>query len=65
MPPTTETRTAIGHNSYLTFGLAAALFAGALFAGRSMEKLDSMEKKLDKVVVDVEHLKQSIPSDRR
>ncbi len=46
MPPTTETRTALGQNSYVSVGLVTALVMAALFYGRQLQRLDAIESQL-------------------
>ncbi|MCO4101741.1 MAG: hypothetical protein HEQ38_20580 [Gemmatimonas sp.] len=60
--PTTEMRTALGQNSYLSLGLVLALLAGAVAFGQGLERLNSIEKKVDELAVDVKRLQTSAPT---
>jgi hypothetical protein len=54
--PTTEYKTALGPNSYLSLGLVLALLAGAVAFGQGLERLNSIEDKVDRLSATVERL---------
>lgn len=59
--PTSEHKSAIGQNSYVSLGLVIALLTGAVAFGQGLERLKTIEKKVDELTVDVKRL-QSGPS---
>lgn len=63
MAPTTtsEYKSAIGQNSYVSLGLVIALLTGAVAFGQGLERLKTIEKKVDELTMDVKRL-QSGPS---
>ena len=63
--PTTEFRTTIGQNSYVSFGLVLALLAGAVAFGQGLERLKTIEKKVDELTVDVKRLQTTASSTGR
>lgn len=60
MPPTTELRAAIGQNSYVSVGLVTALIVGAMFYGRQLQRLDSIEGELRELSADVREIRGSL-----
>lgn len=63
--PTTEHRTALGQNSYLSLGLVLALLAGAVAFGQGLERLNSIEDKVDRLSATVERLQMGSNSTGR
>ncbi len=59
--PTTEHRTAIGQSSFVSVGLMLSLLFGAAVAGQAWERLNTVERRVDKLATDVERL-QTGPS---
>ena len=59
--PTSEYKSAINQNSYVSMGLVIALLTGAVAFGQGLERLKTIEKKVDELTVDVKRL-QSGPS---
>ena len=59
--PTSEYKSAIGQNSYVSLGLVIALLTGAVAFGQGLERLKTIEKKVDELAMDVKRL-QSGPS---
>jgi hypothetical protein len=59
--PTSEYKSAIGQNSYVSLGLVIALLTGAVAFGQGLERLKTIEKKVDELTVDLKRL-QSGPS---
>ncbi|MCO4101061.1 MAG: hypothetical protein HEQ38_17040 [Gemmatimonas sp.] len=57
--PTTEYKTALGQNSYLSLGLVLALLAGAVAFGQGLERLNSIEDKVDRLSATVERLQMA------
>jgi hypothetical protein len=65
MPPETreyKTAAAIGQNSYVSIGLVASLVLGAMFYGKQLQRLDSIEAKLTELSADVRELRKVVPS---
>lgn len=62
MPPTTETRAAIGQNSYVSVGLVTALVVGAMFYGRQLQRLDGIENQLRDLHTEVREIQVSLRS---
>lgn len=64
MPPETrEYKTAaIGQNSYVSIGLVVSLVLGAMFYGKQLQRLDSIEAKLTEITADVRELRKAVPS---
>lgn len=64
MPPETrEYKTAaIGQNSYVSIGLLVSLVLGAMFYGKQLQRLDSIEAKLTEITADVRELRKAVPS---
>ena len=64
MPP--ETRdyktAAIGQNSYVSIGLVTALIVGAMFYGRQLQRLDSIENELRELRSEVREIRGSLRS---
>jgi hypothetical protein len=56
---TTEYKTALGPNSYLSLGLVLALLAGAVAFGQGLERLNSIEDKVDRLSATVERLQMA------
>lgn len=65
MPPA-ETReyksTAIGQHSYISVGLVVSLVLGAMFYGKQLQRLDSIEAKLTDLSADVRELRKAAPT---
>ena len=59
--PTAEFKSTIGQNSYVSLGLVLALLAGAVAFGQGLERLKTIEKKVDELTADVKRL-QTGPS---
>ena len=60
--PTTEFKTTLGQNSYLSLGLVLALVGGALVAGQRLERLNLSEKTLNDLSQTVERLATNVDS---
>lgn len=60
MPPTTELRTTLGQNSYVSLGLVLALLAGATVFGRQMQRLDGIEAQLRDVSAEVREIRSFV-----
>ena len=55
-PTTSEYKSAIGQHSYVSLGLVIALLTGAVAFGQGLERLKTIEKKVDELAMDVKRL---------
>ena len=64
MPPDLrDPKTAtIGQHSYVSIGLVVSLVLGAMFYGKQLQRLDSIEARLSEVAADVRELTKTMPS---
>lgn len=60
MPPTSESRTVLGQNSLVSVGLMTALLMAALFYGRQLQRLDSIERQLQAVESEMRELRNVV-----
>lgn len=60
MPPTSETRVSIGPSSYVSLGLVLSLIVGALFYGRQLQRLDSIEAQLRELSSEVREFRSFV-----
>jgi hypothetical protein len=58
--PTSELRTSIGQNSYVSIGLVIALVTGAMLFGRQLERLDKIEQSLMDLSAEVRELRRDV-----
>jgi hypothetical protein len=58
--PTSELRTSIGQNSYVSIGLVIALVTGAVLFGRQLERLDKIEQSLMDLSAEVRELRRDV-----
>jgi hypothetical protein len=60
MPPTTELRSTLGQNSYVSLGLVVTLVVGAMFYGRQLQRLDAIESQLRDLATEMREVRSFV-----